>query len=241
MKVAAIIPAAGTGSRMGSAVHKQYLRIGRHPILAHTLSAFEVCDLIDSIIVVVHEDYVETCWQKIVKRNHISKVSKIVVGGEERQDSVFEGLEAVDYDTGIVCIHDGVRPFITPSKISESVLLCSHWDAVVVAVPVKDTIKSAQNGLVKRTLDRKNLWTVQTPQTFDYQLIYTAYQRAMEDEFYSTDESALVERLGHRVKILEGSCDNIKITSPVDLSIAKMIFKARGSCLSRLRTRALSP
>jgi 2-C-methyl-D-erythritol 4-phosphate cytidylyltransferase len=220
---------------MGNGVYKQYLRIGRHPVLAHTLAAFEACDLVDSIIVVVPQGHVDDCWHKIVKRNRFSKVGRIVPGGKHRQDSVLEALEVVDSETGIVCIHDGVRPFIEPAKIAETIILCAHWDAVVVAVSAKDTIKTAERGLVKRTLDRQSLWCVQTPQTFDYQLIYTAYQRAMEAEVYTTDDSSLVERLGHAVKIVEGSYDNIKITTPVDLCTAKMILERRGSCLARYK------
>lgn len=232
MKVTAIIPAAGAGTRMGGGADKQYLRIGRHPILAHTLAAFEACALVDSIIMAVPEGHVEHCWEKVVKRYGFRKVARIVPGGSRRQDSVLEALDVVESDTGIVCIHDGVRPFIDPEKIAETVLVCAHWDAAVVAVPVKDTVKAASKGLVLQTLDRKALWQVQTPQTFDYQLIYTAYQRALEAEVRATDDSALVERLGHAVRIVEGSEDNIKITTPVDLSLAKMIFKRRGSCLA---------
>ena len=220
---------------MESPVPKQYLRIGRHPVLAHTLAAFEACDLVDSIIVAVPQGHVEDCWQKIVKRNAFSKVTQIVAGGEQRQDSVLEALQVVDHETGIVCIHDGVRPFIDPEKIAETIILCAHWDAVVVAVPVKDTIKTSARGLVKRTLDRRNLWSVQTPQTFDYQLIFTAYHQATEAGYYSTDDSALVERLGRSVKIVQGCYDNIKITTPADLAAAKLILEARGSCLARYK------
>ncbi|HID95161.1 MAG TPA: 2-C-methyl-D-erythritol 4-phosphate cytidylyltransferase [Candidatus Latescibacteria bacterium] len=222
-EVTAIIAAAGAGRRMGPGPPKQLLELGGRPILIHTLQAFEQCEQVDDIIVVVSREIYDFCTERIPP--HFPKVKRIVTGGERRQDSVYEGLKAVEDGTKIVVIHDGTRPFITPQEISESIRLCRQAKAVVVAVRVKDTIKSVVNGAVKETLDRNRLWAAQTPQTFEFPLILRAYQEAYGEGFYSTDDSALVERLGYKVEVLEGSYRNIKITTPEDLILAKRILR----------------
>lgn len=230
MSVAAIIPAAGAGKRIGGAIPKPFLQIGGRPILAHTLDVFERCDSVDEVILVVGMADLQVCTEEVVDRYGFTKVRKIISGGKKRQDSVWEGLKAVEAGTEIVVIHDGVRPFIAPKHLSESIERCRECGAVITAVPVKDTIKEAEDGadthhpLVIGTLDRKRLWAIQTPQTFAFNLILRAYQHAMEAHITATDDAALVERLGHPVHILRGSYRNIKITTPEDLALGEMIL-----------------
>ena len=228
--VRAIIPAAGMGKRMGGAIPKAFLQIGGPPILAHTLNVFEGCDSVDEVILVVGMADLQVCAEEIVDRYGFAKVRKIIPGGKERQDSVWEGLQAVEAGTEIVVIHDGVRPFVAEKHLSESIEQCRTCGAVIAAVPVKDTIKEAEEGadadhpLVIGTLDRKRLWAIQTPQTFALDLILRAYQHAMKAHITATDDAALVERLGHPVRILRGSYRNIKITTPEDLALGEMIL-----------------
>ena len=225
MNVTAIIPAAGMGKRMGGAIPKPFLRIGGRPILAHTLDAFERCASVDEVILVVGIGDLQGVSEEVVDRYEFTKVRKIISGGEERQDSVREGLKAVEAGTEIVVIHDGVRPFVDPKHLSESIEQCRSCGAVITAVPVKDTIKEAKNGLVTNTLDRSTLWAIQTPQTFALDLIMRAHQQAFEARITATDDAALVERLGHPVHLLRGSYHNIKITTPEDLALGEMILK----------------
>ncbi|HDI51502.1 MAG TPA: 2-C-methyl-D-erythritol 4-phosphate cytidylyltransferase [Bacteroidetes bacterium] len=225
MKVTAIIPAAGTGKRMGTNVHKQFLRIGDKPILFYTLEKFESCPLIDAVILVLPRNGAYHPLQELLEKYNIHKIQCMVAGGEQRQDSVYAGLQAVDSSSEIVVIHDAVRPLIRPELIEQSIRQCQAFGAVVVAVPVTATIKKVQNTLVVETLDRRQLWEIQTPQTFNYQLILQAYRQAMEEEFYGTDDAMLVERLGHEVKILQGDRYNLKITTPDDLIIAECLLR----------------
>jgi len=229
LKAVAIIAAGGGGKRilgdpaMGGEgnLPKQFLVLGDKPILVHTIDKFERCQLIDEIILVAPEDYLGYCSQAITDKYSFKKIKRIVCGGKERQDSVYLGLKACSNNTDIVAIHDGVRPLISPEKISESIKLCQQKKAVILAVPLKDTIKRVEDGSVVTTLDRKKLWLVQTPQVFEYRLILDAYEKAREDGFIGTDDSVLVERLGHEVTVLEGEYENIKITTAEDLAIAE--------------------
>jgi 2-C-methyl-D-erythritol 4-phosphate cytidylyltransferase len=228
LKTVAIIAAGGVGKRIGEGnLPKQFLTLGDKPILAHTIDKFEKCELIDEIILVAPEDYLGHCSQAIVDRYSFNKIKKVVAGGEERQDSVYKGLKACSNNTAIVTIHDGVRPFISPEKVSESIKLCQQKKAVILAVPVKDTIKRVEDGSVVTTLDREKLWLVQTPQVFEYKLILNAYEKASEDGFVGTDDSALVERLGYEVTVLEGEYENLKITTAEDLSIAEKLLEMK--------------
>ena len=229
MKAVAIIAAGGVGKRIlgdhatggEGNLPKQFLVLGDKPILAHTIDKFERCELIDEIILIVPGDYLGYCSQAIVDKYSFKKIKRIVCGGKERQDSVYLGLKACSNNTDIVAIHDGVRPFISPEKISESIKLCQQKKAVILAVPLKDTIKRVEGGSVVTTLDRKKVWLVQTPQVFEYRLILDAYEKAKEDSFSGTDDSVLAERLGHEVAVLEGEYENIKITTAEDLAIAE--------------------
>lgn len=228
MKATTIMPAAGRGERMGGEVDKQFLSLWGRPILSYTLEVFENCASVNEVILVVPEEQLHFCSTEIVEKFGFGKVKKVVPGGPRRQDSVYEGLKVVEDASGMVAIHDGVRPFVSPGLIAESVERCKEYGAVIVAVKAKDTLKEGRGGFVDRTLVRENLWLVQTPQIFDYDLILRAYRKAEEDGFYGSDDSSLVERMGHRVKIIEGSYENIKITTPEDLTLAGWILSRRG-------------
>jgi len=217
----AVIVAGGQGTRIEGKLPKQFLNLGDRPILAHCVQRFESCDVVDQIVLVVPEDYLGYCSEAIVDEYDFRKVKKIVCGGKERQDSVHLGLKACPKSTNVVAIHDGVRPFVSPRKISEAIALCEEKRAVILAVPAKDTVKRVEGDSVVTTLDRRKLWLVQTPQVFDYSLILDAYEKAIEEEFAGTDDAMLVERLGHRVTVVEGESRNIKITTAEDLAIAE--------------------
>ncbi|HHV83369.1 MAG TPA: 2-C-methyl-D-erythritol 4-phosphate cytidylyltransferase [Tepidanaerobacter syntrophicus] len=221
MQVCAVIAAGGQGKRMNSNVSKQFLTIKGHPILYYTLNKFEKMKILNEIILVVPPADVKYTKEQIIKKYGFKKTI-IVEGGKERQDSVYNGLKALPKDADIVVIHDGVRPFIPVKIIENSIEAAAECDAVGVAVPVKDTIKVVDDkSVVKTTPDRKALWAIQTPQTFKYDVIMKAYEKAMEDGFYGTDDTVLVERMGLPVKIIEGSYENIKITTPEDIIFAE--------------------
>jgi len=227
LKVTTIIPAAGRGERMKiEKVSKQYLPLGGRPILVHTLLAFEECPFVEEIVLAIGEAEIDYCRRDIVKRFGLRKVKRVVVGGERRQDSVYNALKMVREDCRIVLIHDSVRPFITREIIQRTIEETKVHKAVATAIPVTDTIKEGNGmGFVERTLNRDRLWSIQTPQGFEINLIKEACSRAQEENFYGTDEASLVERIGHPVKVIEGSHENIK----EDLIIAEAILRERGS------------
>lgn len=225
-KVSVIIPAAGSGSRIGGAVKKQFLLLGTKPVLVHTLQRFEQCPDVDEVAVAVPEEaIVET--EKLVKQYRLHKVHRVVAGGMKRQDSVFYALRRLTlHDSDIVLVHDGVRPFIEPKRISQLIQSCREYDAAVLAVQPKDTIRRSNGGeFFNQMLDRSALWLVQTPQAFKAGLFRRAFELARQEKFYSTDDAALVERLGVKVKIIEGSYDNIKITTKEDLELGMLILE----------------
>ncbi|MBU0672826.1 MAG: 2-C-methyl-D-erythritol 4-phosphate cytidylyltransferase [Candidatus Margulisbacteria bacterium] len=216
MKTVAIITAAGYGRRMGQP--KQFLEIEGKPILARTIAVFEQTKIIDEIIVVVNQEDVER-----VKKFKYKKLKQVVAGGKERQDSVYNGLRALPADTEIVAIHDGARPFISPEIIEQSVDEALEVGAVVVGVPVKDTIKKVASSQVVSSQDRNELWAAQTPQVFKKDIILKAYEAQAQAQV--TDDAMLVEKLGIPVKMVLGSYQNIKITTPSDLQMAQGILK----------------
>lgn len=226
MNVIALIPAAGTGKRMGGDRNKQYLKIGGEPILAHTLGVFDEIDLISEVFLIVPQEDCAYCCD-LIDEISFTKPLRIIPGGKERQDSVKNGLDAI-YNCDIVLVHDGVRPFVTEDIITRAIDETIKCGATVVAVPPKDTIKSAdQDRNIIETLDRKKLWQIQTPQTFKYEVLKEAFDKAYKDGFYGTDDASLVERMGHKVHIVEGSYQNIKITTPEDMMIGEAILKSR--------------
>lgn len=226
--ITVIIPAAGVGQRMKSASEgksKQFLTLQDRPLIYYTLKKFEDSDYVDDIIIVCEEKWIPFVATDVVDAYEFTKVRKIVTGGTQRQDSVFNGLKAVER-ADIVLVHDAVRPFISTKKINELIEECLTHEAVILAVQPKDTIKSQdRHQFVDKTLDRTELWNVQTPQAFQYDLLMDAFTEAHRKNFYGTDESTLVEALGVKVKLLEGEYQNIKITTPEDLVIAEAILR----------------
>lgn len=225
-KYAAIVLAAGSGKRMNSKVHKQYLIIQDRPVLYYSLKAFED-SAVDEIVLVVGKGEEEFCRKEIVDKYGISKVKAIVEGGKERYHSVFEGLKQTS-DADYVLIHDGARPFVNQDIIRRCMQEVQKYQACVVGMPVKDTIKIAdEEGYAKQTPDRKNVWLIQTPQTFSYALIYEAYEEMLKTEDTAiTDDAMVLERIkGKKSKLIEGSYRNIKITTPEDLLIANVYLQ----------------
>ncbi|MEG6566678.1 2-C-methyl-D-erythritol 4-phosphate cytidylyltransferase [Thermoanaerobacterium saccharolyticum] len=226
MFISAIVVAAGKGRRMGTKLNKVFLKLNGKPVLYYTLNTFEKLSELDEIVLVVSNDDIDYCRREIVDKYNFKKVKRIVAGGMERQESVFNGLKAVDSRCDIVMIHDGARPFIDKTTLKKGIEESKVYSAVGIAVPVKDTIKVVDDdNFVVATPDRTNLMAIQTPQIFDYKLIYDAHLKAMEDGFLGTDDTVLVERLGHKVKLVEGSYRNIKITTPEDLIISEAFLK----------------
>ena len=225
-KYTAIVLAAGSGKRMNSQVHKQYLIIQDRPVLYYSLKEFED-SAVDEIVLVVGKGEEEFCRREIVDKYGISKVKAIVEGGKERYHSVFEGLKQTS-DADYVLIHDGARPFVNQDIIRRCMQEVQKYQACVVGMPVKDTIKIAdEEGYAKQTPDRKNVWMIQTPQTFSYALIYEAYEEMLKTEDTAiTDDAMVLERTkGKKSKLIEGSYRNIKITTPEDLLIANVYLQ----------------
>jgi 2-C-methyl-D-erythritol 4-phosphate cytidylyltransferase len=221
----AIIPAAGIGVRMHADRAKQMLELGGVPVLVHTLMRFQHCDAIDQIILVLQPN-LTTEVLAMISRHNLTKVARVVAGGAERQDSVWRGLQVVrEESAGIIAVHDAVRPFVKPEEIRSVIERAETTGAALMALAATDTIKQVKSGRVQRTLDRRRIYYAQTPQAFRYSIIREAFERAYADGCMGTDESQLVERVGHRVSIVEGSPINIKITRPFDLRFAEAIQK----------------
>jgi 2-C-methyl-D-erythritol 4-phosphate cytidylyltransferase len=213
---------------MGKVTAKQFLLLGDKPLLAHTLLAFQLAPEIDEIIPVISPEDMEGCLHDVIERYRITKVKTLVVGGKERQDSVFNGLQKIEEDTAVVLVHDGVRPFVTPAMISEAIGLAKKGECVAVGVPIKDTIKEVdENKIVCRTLERGRLWAIQTPQAFPVTILRRAYEESYNQKMFGTDDATLVERTGGTVRVIMGSYENIKITTPEDLILAEEILKRR--------------
>jgi 2-C-methyl-D-erythritol 4-phosphate cytidylyltransferase len=225
-KIVAIVPAAGLGKRFGEGTNKPFAMLGDKPVLIWALEALSSMPDIQEIIPVVKESDMQYVID-LFDQYEMSKVRRIAPGGRERQDSVFHGLKLVDDRRSVVLVHDGVRPLIEPHVIDVAINQLKGHDGVVVGVPVKDTIKEADGCTVRQTLKRGTLWAIQTPQIFPFHTLYSAYERAMEESFYSTDDSALVERYGGRIKVSMGSYTNIKVTTPEDLQVAEIFLKMR--------------
>jgi 2-C-methyl-D-erythritol 4-phosphate cytidylyltransferase len=227
-KVTVLIPAAGMGKRMGKAVAKQFLPLGDKPMLAHTLLAFQRSSDIDEIIPILSQEDMEICLREIIERYHITKVKTLVVGGKERQESVSHGLQKLEKNASIVLVHDGVRPFVTQEMIREVVEHARKGECVTVGVPLKDTIKEVDDqGMVRQTLDRSRLWSIQTPQAFPAKILKHAYEESARHSSFGTDDAMLVERAGGKVRVILGSYENIKITTQEDLILAEEILKGR--------------
>lgn len=220
-----VIVAAGTGSRMNMGINKQFIKLEGKEIIAYTIEKFYNNSNIEDIVVVVKEDESEFFKKEILDKYNFKNI-KIAYGGKERQDSVYNGLKSLDKKCDVVLIHDGARPFVSDKIIYNCIEEVKEHKAIVVGVPVKDTIKIIDNDKnIVDTPNRSVLWAVQTPQTFDYNILIDAYKDAYKSGFYGTDDAMLVERIGYKVKMVEGSYNNIKITTQEDLSVGSQILK----------------
>lgn len=228
----AIVLAAGHGKRMNTVQKKQYLLLNGYPVLYYSLKAFEE-SAVNQILLVTGEEEIAYCRSEMVDKYGFQKVTDIVPGGKERYHSVYKGLMAAE-GSDYVLIHDGARPFVTQDIISRTLEGAKTWGACVAGMPIKDTIKIVnKEGFAKETPDRSSVWMVQTPQAFSYELIYQAYRELIEMEKNGhtvtvTDDAMVLELLQRReIKLTEGSYENIKITTPSDLSVAENIIQMR--------------
>ena len=223
MKTQAILAMAGFGTRLKSSEPKALLAICDIPIFVYSLKAFENSTLIDSVLIVAQEKFIDQ-FNEIIDQYRIKKVKKIVVGGDTRFESVNNGLQKIDDDTDIVLVHDGARPLITADLVDRAIELTKEHNAVIVAVEVKPTIKRVGDDLfVEETLNRKELWEVQTPQVFKKEILVKAHKQKISDT--PTDDASLVERIGVKVKILKGDYKNIKVTTKEDIIVAEAFLK----------------
>ncbi len=229
MNAVAIIPAAGAGTRMGINRSKQYMDLNGRPLLAVTLEKFQVCRAIQSIILVVPSKDMDYCRKEIIDLYDLNKVQKIVPGGKRRQDSVRLGIEASEGQYELVLIHDGVRPFVEPSLIEKVVKAANKERAIITALPAQDTIKKVdRNGFIIKTYKRNRVFMVQTPQAFRYDDIMAGHQKALLEGWEEmTDDAGLLERMGIPVKVMRGSEYNIKVTTPHDLEVARLLMSRK--------------
>ncbi len=234
--IAAIITAAGRGTRLQSNISKQFIQINGKPIIAHTLQSFQDAFRVNAVYLVVPEDYLEYCREKIVKKYHFTKVRAVVVGGPIRQDSVFNALNAIPKRCKIVAVHDGVRPLITADEINmliENLVKLNTKDkqakGVIIAAPAYETIKKInEDNFIDTTIARARVCMAQTPQVFYFKELIFAYKKAYEDNFFGNDDAGLMERAGFKVKVIMGRHENIKITTPLDLFVAELIMRRDG-------------
>jgi 2-C-methyl-D-erythritol 4-phosphate cytidylyltransferase len=229
MKAIILVPAAGTGRRMGTAVSKQYLDLAGRPILARTLELFQQHPLVEAIYPIVPQADLVYCQTKIIELYKLTKVRRLVAGGAERQDSVGNGLKALAQDGFAqadrpVLVHDGARPLFDPRLLDKLLDRIATEGAALFAVPAKDTIKRVELGLVTETLERSQMWQAQTPQGARCELLQRAYQEAAQEKFCGTDDASLLERMGQRVAVVAGDYRNIKVTTPADLLIATALL-----------------
>lgn len=225
--IAAIVAAAGVGERMGNKVPKPYLLLAGKPILAHTLGVFEQVQEIREVTLVVHPDELDYCQEKVISPYGFKKILRLVPGGKERQDSVYNALKALqnEDDLEIVLVHDGVRPFVTPDQVQKVIQAARSHGGAVLGLPAHDTLKAVNStGEIHHTLERKDIWQIQTPQAFHAVLLWRAFTEAYSRNFYGTDESSLVEHLLQQVVVVAGSPLNLKITTPDDLALAEAIL-----------------
>lgn len=225
-KLAVIIPAAGTGKRMGG-IHKQFLKLGEFPVIVHTLKKFQQNHHVDTVCLAVSKEKINYCRDEIVKRFGLTKVKNIVEGGKERQDSVYNALNNL-YEFDFIMVHDAVRPFITNQIIEDSIKGAIRFGAVVVAIPEKDTIKETNDaGIITKTLNRSQLWRIQTPQTFRREILEAAFKKAYEQKISGTDEAYLVEQAGFDIRVVKGSEFNIKLTTKEDIELGELVLKRK--------------
>ena len=224
-KLSVIIPAAGSGERMGSAIPKPFIKVGGKSILEHTISRFVEFDEVVQIIVATSENYIQEI-EEMVEKFKGEVQFDVVEGGSERQYSIYNALKFIDEEIDLIAVHDAVRPFVRVELIEECCRVAEKAGGAVLGVPAKDTIKKVNSALaIEETPNRSFLWQAQTPQIFQRQLLIDAYESAIEGEYVGTDDASLVERINGRVQMVEGDRENLKITYPVDLKIAELILE----------------
>ena len=223
MKTVAIIPSGGIGSRILSSIPKQYVKVLGKELIVYTLEVFQNCEMIDEIIIPANESYFDLLYQ-IKEKYNLTKVSEIILGGKERQNSVYNGLISKIFDENdLIAVHDAARPLLTNSLLKNAINSAKTYDSIVVGINARDTLIQAEN-YVSGYLDRTNIYYAQTPQIFRYNILKQAFDKANEEKFIATDESMLVKNAGMDVKIVEGEFQNFKITTKSDLeTFAKMI------------------
>ncbi|GJL56847.1 MAG: 2-C-methyl-D-erythritol 4-phosphate cytidylyltransferase [Nitrospirales bacterium] len=227
-RVAAVVPAAGRGVRMGGSTPKQFLSLGDVPLVVHSLRTLDAVEAISEVIVVIPEADRQYCQEAVVDRFHIQKVTQIVSGGRRRQDSVRHGMLALKTKPDVVVVHDGVRPFVSREIVEQAIVTAQTQGAALVAIPMKDTVKRVnEQGRVEATLARKQLWLAQTPQVFRYSWLVEAHAMAEAKNLDVTDDAGLVEQLGYPVTIVQGSAFNIKITRPEDIALGEAILSCQ--------------
>lgn len=220
-----IIVAAGSGNRMNAPIGKQFIEISGKEIIARTIDVFYNNKNINEIVLAIKQSD-EEFVAKIIKRNNYKGI-KLVYGGKERQDSIYNCLKYISQDSEIILIHDGVRPFVTDETIEKAIKMAKEKEAVCIGVPIKDTIKVVRKGIITDTPDRDLLWSAQTPQAFKRDLIIKAHEYAKITNFRGTDDAMLVENIGKQVHMIQGKYDNVKITVPEDILVAKSILEKR--------------
>ena len=225
-KVCAIIVAAGKGIRMNDSLKKQYHSVAGLPIVVHTLNVFDSCTLIDDIYLVVPDEDLQYCRKELIAGTDLKKKITLVSGGSRRQDSVYNALQKIDAHDSIVVIHDGVRPFLTLNQLETCIQEAKKHGACILGVPAFDTLKRVTGAkTIVETIDREHIWFAQTPQAFRYDLIKKAHDKARQQGFFGTDDAALLEQIGIRIRIIAGSRSNIKITSTEDLELARLLLE----------------
>lgn len=227
MQVHILVPAAGSGSRIGGDTRKQYLELGDRPVLVHTLVRLADHPQVSAIHLIVPAADVQFCRSELVERYRLEKIGGVLAGGAERQDSVRIGLEACGAaDQDVILVHDGVRPFFPKEQIGPLVQQAAVEGAALLAIRAQDTIKEVFDGMVRATLDRRLLWLVQTPQAFLCERLREAHRRAHANGHVGTDDASLIEWCGWPVAVLTGHPHNLKITTPADLALARALLAA---------------
>lgn len=245
--IAAIITAAGRGTRLQSNISKQFIQINGKPVLVHTLQSFQDAFRINEVYLVVPGDYEEYCREEIVKKYRFTKVKEIIVGGQIRQDSVFNALNAIPKRCKIVAVHDGVRPLITADEINmliENLVRLNKQDpqlkGVLIGAPAYETIKKInEDHFIDSTIKRSQVCMAQTPQVFYFKDLVFAYKKAYLDKFFGNDDAGLMERAGFKVKVILGRHENIKITTPLDLFLAELIMRRDGKGYNEKRGKGV--
>ncbi len=217
MKNIAIIVCSGVGKRMNSNIPKQFIEVNNKPIICYTIDKFEKCSEINEIIIVTNKDYIDYFNNFIINKYNYKKITKVIEGGKERQNSVYNGINCIEDKDSIVLIHDGARPFIKESDIINVIENTKIYESCILGVKVKDTVKICKDGFIENTPNREHIWLAQTPQVFKYDIIKKAYDYAIKNNIFFTDDASVVEAFNKKVKIIEGSYDNIKITTKEDL------------------------